>query len=79
MFEVMAGRFPTQAEGLNVLLKESRTEGGRCIPKLLDMAPLDRWGRPYQYRQPALRSQANYDLFSLGADGIVSPDDVGNW
>jgi len=61
------------------MLKESFTESGRRISQLLEMEPLDRWGRAYQYRQPAMRSQSAYDLFSLGPDGVPSADDVGNW
>jgi hypothetical protein len=79
IFEALAGRFPTQAEGMQVLVTGTYTEGGRRIPKLLDSQPLDCWRRPYQYRFPAVHSRAGFDLFTLGPDGVVSPDDVGNW
>jgi type II secretion system protein G len=79
IYENIAGRLPTQGEGLKALLKESRAESGRRVRKLLGSEPLDPWGRPYQYRIPALHSKEGYDLFSLGSDGGVSSDDIGNW
>src|SRR5690606_34546628 len=44
--------------------------------------PADRWGNPYQYRQPGERGGA-FDIFSLGADGAPGGEgdnaDIGNW
>ena len=79
IYENIASRLPAQEGGVRTLLQESRTESGRRVPRLLEAEPLDPWGRPYQYRSPALHSKEGYDLFSLGPDGVVSPDDIGNW
>jgi len=46
-------------------------EGGRL--------PLDPWGRTYQYRCPGWMNPKGYDVWSLGPDGVVSADDIGNW
>jgi general secretion pathway protein G len=45
----------------------------------MEEVPKDPWGRTYEYRQPAERSGKAYDVFSLGKDGVESPDDIGNW
>ena len=79
MFRIQTGRYPTQDEGLQVLAKDSIDEKGRRIHRLINEMPRDHSGRLYQYRIPATHSGAAFDLFSLGPDGILSPDDIGNW
>lgn len=58
---------PTTAQGLQSLVSDG----------LLTHLPVDPWGRPYQYRQPG--QQRNWELYSLGADGVVSQDDIVSW
>jgi general secretion pathway protein G len=41
--------------------------------------PKDAWNREYQYQYPAKRSKDDYDVYSLGRDGVESADDIGNW
>jgi type II secretion system protein G len=79
VFEAIAGRYPTQQEGVQILLKGWQSESGRRVRQLLSHEPIDEWGRPYQYRFPAKLSKEPFDLFTLGPDGVVSADDVGNW
>jgi len=45
----------------------------------LEKSPLDPWGREYKYRVPGTHRVHDYDLYSLGKDGVESSDDVGNW
>ncbi len=40
--------------------------------------PIDPWGNEYQYKYPSSRGN-DYDLYSLGPDGLESDDDIGNW
>jgi len=40
--------------------------------------PIDPWGNEYQYRNPSSHDM-DYDLYSLGPDGVESEDDVVNW
>ena len=72
--------FPTTEQGLNALVKLPTTEP---IPlnwhQLLEKFPLDPWGRPYRYCSPGKHNPDEFDVFSLGADGRESNDDIGNW
>lgn len=71
---------PTKEQGLKALVEEPTTE-----PKperwsaLLEELPKDPWNREFMYEYPAKRSKAEYDVFSLGRDGVESDDDIGNW
>lgn len=55
--------YPSNDEGLDALTKPSEEFG----EPLLRQAPLDPWGRRYQYNQPG-RSEP-YEIVCLGADG----------
>jgi general secretion pathway protein G len=80
-FHAHIGRFPTTEEGLLALLHPPPGEDSKWRGPYLahDTLPVDPWGRRYQYRSPALKSTTGYDLWSLGPDGVVSADDIGNW
>ena len=76
-FQVDSGRFPLTEEATNALFSAPpglQNWKGPYLKKL----PLDPWGRPYVYRCPGLHHN-DYDLFSLGADGVVGNDDIDNW
>jgi general secretion pathway protein G len=45
----------------------------------MERKPLDPWTREYKYKCPGDHRTADYDLWSLGKDGIESADDVKNW
>ena len=76
--------YPTTEQGLDALVtRPSRApvpqnwaEGG-----YIARVPADPWGREYQYLYPGV--QADYDLFSYGADGRPGGSGVnaviGNW
>ena len=79
-FRAMAGRLPTQTEGLEALVNKPAGFNKPWQSSLYAEDLLDPWGKPFQYRNPAKRSKAGFDLFSMGADGRENTDDdVGNW
>ena len=66
-------RYPSQAEGLDVLTNDYLTE----------IRP-DAWGRPFVYVVPGRHQPRSFDLYSLGADGKSAtggndPDDINLW
>ena len=62
------GRYPSSAEGLNVLVKPTSAMNGWNGPYLKGgSVPNDPWGKPYLYRSPTER--AKYEIMSYGADG----------
>lgn len=62
------GRYPSSAEGLNVLVKPTSAMAGWNGPYLKGgNVPNDPWGKPYLYRSPTER--AKYEIMSYGADG----------
>jgi len=78
LYELDNGDFPSSEEGLNALLnKPSAAESWRG--PYLEKRPIDPWGREYKYKYPGERRTADYDLYSLGKDGVESNDDVTNW
>jgi general secretion pathway protein G len=78
LYELDNGNFPSTEEGLNALLNKSASAANWNGP-YLERKPLDPWGREYKYKSPGEHRQADYDLYSLGKDGIESADDVTNW
>lgn len=63
------GKYPSSLEAL--------TSGND--PYLEKGIPKDPWGNAYQYAFPGTHKQPKFDLYSLGADGVQSDDDVVNW
>ena len=74
LFEIDNGRVPTAEEGLAALLSAPASCAHWQGP-YLERKLLDPWGQEYRYRFPG-RNGAAYDVFSMGADGIESGDDV---
>jgi general secretion pathway protein G len=82
LFRIDIGRYPTQEEGLQVLVSrptDAPAWNGPYVKKA-DMLR-DPWGVPYVYRAPG--QHGDYDLFSLGADkaegGSGEAQDVTSW
>jgi general secretion pathway protein G len=68
LFYLDAGRYPSQSEGLNVLIKRPSSVATWNGPYLKQTAlPVDPWGHPYEYRVPG--QGAPYMIVSLGSDG----------
>ena len=71
---------PTTEQGLKALVELPTVEP---VPErwtqLLEEIPRDPWKHEFRYQYPARRSKADYDVYSLGMDGVESADDIGNW
>lgn len=67
LFMIDNGRYPSQQEGLTVLVANPGNLPSWRGPYLKASAvPLDPWGHPYQYRIPGQRGE--YDLYTAGPD-----------
>jgi general secretion pathway protein G len=71
---------PTTEQGLRALVERPTIEP---VPErwsqLMEEMPRDPWKREFRYQYPAKRSKGDYDVYSLGPDGVESADDIGNW
>lgn len=84
-FRLDTGRYPSGTEGLVVLLQNTPTPipnwHGPYLKKML--IPKDAWGRDFLYEIPPKKGNPEFDLYSLGADGLPGGEnenaDVGNW
>src|SRR5690606_41912978 len=75
-------RQPTTEQGLAALAERPNSDPVPTNWKpYLKQAPVDPWGKPYQYLNPGVRGEI--DVFSLGADGKAGGEgvaaDIGNW
>ncbi len=77
LYEMDNGVFPTTEEGLDALLSQPASAKNWKGP-YLEKKPRDPWGNPYQYKSPGTH-RVDYDLYSLGRDGVESDDDIVNW
>lgn len=77
LYELDNGNFPGTEEGLKALLNKPVSADNWNGP-YLEKRPLDPWGKEYQYKCPG-EHRSDYDLYSLGKDGVESTDDVKNW
>jgi general secretion pathway protein G len=78
LYELDNGAFPTTAEGLNALFSSPASVPNWQGP-YLERKPLDPWGNEYKYKSPGEHRTYDYDIYSLGRDGVESADDIGNW
>ena len=83
LYEMENGRYPTTEQGLKALNEKpvsspvpSRWNGPYLKRK---KNPLDPWKHEYQYVCPGAQNTEEYDLYSLGSDGLESSDDITNW
>jgi general secretion pathway protein G len=81
LFMLDVGRYPTSEEGLEALWSQpaaappDRWQG----PYLTRKAALDPWGNPFSYYCPPHRGGLDYDLVSVGPDGLENTaDDITN-
>lgn len=78
--------YPTSDQGLEALVDKPSIDP---IPAnwqkngYLDELPLDPWGRPYLYLSPGEFGDMDFNIYSLGADGVTGGEeqnqDLGNW
>lgn len=78
LYELDNGNFPSTTEGLSALLAKP-TSAKNWNGPYLEKKPIDPWGKEYEYKYPGEHRKADYDLYSLGKDGVESADDVTNW
>jgi general secretion pathway protein G len=80
-FEVDCGRYPSNEEGLKVLIEQPANAENWRGPyvKRGGGVPKDPWGNEYVYRFPGVHNASGYDLYSLGPDGREGTDDIDNW
>ena len=82
-FQLDNGRYPTQEEGLDALVKAPADAAAWNGPYLRrPSALIDPWRRKYLYRIPG-RHNDEIDVWSYGSDGVEGgagdARDVGNW
>lgn len=79
MYELDNGDFPSSEEGLSALLAKPSSATNWKGP-YIEKKPLDPWNREYKYKFPGEHSKGDYDLYSVGKDGVEgTDDDVKNW
>ncbi|MDX1561522.1 MAG: type II secretion system major pseudopilin GspG [Gammaproteobacteria bacterium] len=75
-------RYPTNEEGLEVLIGRSQGFGNDNAKQYLPRLPIDPWDREYLYEYPGRRG-GEFDVYTLGADGEEGGEeinaDIGNW
>ena len=86
MYRLNNYNYPTGEQGLEALVEKPTMDP---IPNnwkkggYLKELPRDPWGRPYLYLSPAEFSDAAYDIYTLGADGVTGGEDqnadIGSW
>ena len=81
LYEVDNGRYPTTEQGLEALMTKPTAPPApeNWRGPYIEQEPLDPWRRPYGYAYPGSHPPRDYDLYSLGADGKESEDDVTSW
>ena len=84
-FHLDTGRFPTQAEGLQVLVdnpEKAPVKNWRGPYLKKNKLPVDGWGNAFVYEIPS-KNKMPFDIYSLGADGkpggTGDDADIGNW
>ena len=83
LYEMDNGAYPTTEQGLTALVTKPTSppipENWRG-PYLKKSLPRDPWNCPYKYICPGIQNKNDYDLYSLGPDGLEgTKDDIKNW
>ncbi len=74
LYRLDLGRYPNTAEGLQALVEAPADAPGWHGPYTKsNQVPPDPWGKPYVYAAPGQHGE--YDLSSLGADGVEGGED----
>ena len=77
VFRQEQGRYPSTEEGLDVFVHPPVDP--KTLPNWYQYMPSvrpDPWHHSYQYKYPGRRNPNGFDLYSLGADGVESSDDI---
>jgi general secretion pathway protein G len=82
-FKNDVGRFPYTEEGLSALLwfpADMADWNGPYINR--DQPPMDGWNHHFIYNYPPVLGEKDFDLYSLGPNGVDENgdgDDIANW
>lgn len=75
-YQVSAGVYPSTQQGLDALVNQPSTAP---IPKrwnqIMKEIPNDPWGNPYGYKYPGSVSKSEYEIISMGPDGMEGTED----
>lgn len=72
IYRLDVGSYPTTQQGLKALVQAPAGVNGWNGPYIKGNAvPLDPWNHAYVYRSPSQRPGHDYDLTSLGSDGVA--------
>jgi general secretion pathway protein G len=75
-YKLNAGSAPTSAQGLQALItKPSSTPVPKRWTQLATEIPDDPWQKPYQYRNPGKKDSSEFEIYTLGKDGLENTDD----
>ncbi len=83
LYELDNGSYPTTEQGLDALVHKPTANpaptnwNGPYLKK--KKVPMDPWGKEYVYVSPGQHNTDQFDLSSLGSDGVESSDDITNW
>ena len=82
LYRLEVGQYPSQDDGLTVLVERPANAGNWNGPYIRNADSLtDPWGNPYVYRYPG--EHGEFDLYTLGADGREGGDgenqDITSW
>ncbi len=83
LYKLDTAAYPTTEQGLAALINQPTAApvptkwSGPYLKK--KKIPKDPWSRDYAYAFPGTHNSGEYDLFSLGPDGVESKDDITNW
>jgi general secretion pathway protein G len=84
IFGLEHGRYPSQIEGLNLLVTGPPEKPETNTYAYIKVVPKDAWDRDFVYRFPSRHNTNGPDIYSLGEDGISKTggndvDDINNW
>ena len=79
LYELDNGRYPSSEDGGLSALSTKPSNASTWNGPYIEKAPNDPWGREYRYKSPGVHRAYDYDLYSLGHDGVESGDDIKNW
>ncbi len=78
MYKLNAGSYPSTQQGLKALQdKPTTTPVPRRWVQVMTKINPDPWGNEYRYRFPGKKRAGEYEMISVGPDGIENtPDDL---
>lgn len=79
LYKLDNGIYPSNSDGgLKALMTKPSTAKNWKGP-YLESAPVDPWGRPYEYKSHGTHNPTGFDIWSVGPDEANAEDDINNW